>query len=560
MTTIRLTVLLSLLVLLAGASGVIAQDGGPASQGDPGGGLTVAALPGTGFTYQGYLEAGGAPVTGACDFRASLWDAVSSGAQLGGNETVSGAAVTEGRFTLLLNSTGLFGARAFDGSARWLGLAVRCPAGSGSYEDLTPRQAVTPAPLALALPGLRTEQNATSPNVVGGHISNTVSSVAVVGAVIAGGGSAVSPNQVSISSPYATVSGGAGNTAGSDYAVVGGGFGNTADDDYTVVGGGANNTAGGNYATVGGGSNNTASGNQATVGGGSNNTASSTNTTVAGGLGNTATSSYATIGGGDGNTAGSYATIGGGADNTASGADAVVGGGRNNLASGNNATVPGGLANTASGGYSFAAGSNARAVHAGAFVWADNTGAVISSTTSNQFLVRASGGITLYTNSTATTGVRVLPGGGAWASVSDRRLKANFAPVDGRGVLDALMTVPIQTWNYSAQDASIRHMGPMAQDFYATFGVGEDDVTITTVDADGVALAAIQGLYTLVQEKDSEIAALRTSNADLHTRMAALEAGGPAGGGYGQLLLGLVLGAGIAGGAFALGRRGGVVI
>ena len=99
-------------------------------------------------------------------------------------------------------------------------------------------------------------------------------------------------------------------------------------------------------------------------------------------------------------------------------------------------------------------------------------------------------------------------GGGSWSSISDRSVKANFESVDGRDVLEVLAEMPIETWNYDSQDPSIRHIGPVAQDFYAAFGVGEDERLITTVDADGVALAAIQGLYELVQEKDGEIAAL----------------------------------------------------
>ena len=74
----------------------------------------------------------------------------------------------------------------------------------------------------------------------------------------------------------------------------------------------------------------------------------------------------------------------------------------------------------------------------------------------------------------------------------------------------------METWNYKSQDPSIRHVGPMAQDFYAAFGVGEDEKHITTIDADGVALAAIQGLYRLAQEKDREI-------GDLKARLTVLE-------------------------------------
>ena len=72
-----------------------------------------------------------------------------------------------------------------------------------------------------------------------------------------------------------------------------------------------------------------------------------------------------------------------------------------------------------------------------------------------------------------------------------------------------MVEIPIATWNYKAQDESVRHMGPMAQDFHAAFGLGVSDKLIDTIDPDGVALAAIQGLNALVREKDAEIAELR---------------------------------------------------
>ena len=75
---------------------------------------------------------------------------------------------------------------------------------------------------------------------------------------------------------------------------------------------------------------------------------------------------------------------------------------------------------------------------------------------------------------------------------------------------------PIQSWNYKTQDPSIRHIGPMAQDFRAAFNMGEDERHISSVDADGVALAAIQGLHEVVKEKDAELAELRS-------RLEALE-------------------------------------
>jgi trimeric autotransporter adhesin len=67
--------------------------------------------------------------------------------------------------------------------------------------------------------------------------------------------------------------------------------------------------------------------------------------------------------------------------------------------------------------------------------------------------------------------------------------------VDPRAVLRRVAGIPLFTWSYKSQSPAVRHIGPTAQDFRAAFGVGEDARHISTVDADGVALAAIQGLY-----------------------------------------------------------------
>jgi hypothetical protein len=134
-----------------------------------------------------------------------------------------------------------------------------------------------------------------------------------------------------------------------------------------------------------------------------------------------------------------------------------------------------------------------------------------------RMFVKTPGGTTFFSNEGQTAGATLAPGGGAWTSVSDRNAKENFAPVDTAEVLAKVAALPLSTWNYKSQDASIRHVGPMAQDFKASFGVGETDTGITTVDADGVALAAIQGLNRKLEEKEARI-------AELERRLAALEA------------------------------------
>ena len=92
---------------------------------------------------------------------------------------------------------------------------------------------------------------------------------------------------------------------------------------------------------------------------------------------------------------------------------------------------------------------------------------------------------------------------------SDRNVKREFAPVDTANILNRVAQLTITTWSYKAEDQSVRHIGPMAQDFAAMFGVGQDDKHINMVDANGIALAAIQALYEKIYERDAQIAELR---------------------------------------------------
>lgn len=114
-------------------------------------------------------------------------------------------------------------------------------------------------------------------------------------------------------------------------------------------------------------------------------------------------------------------------------------------------------------------------------------------------------------------------GGAKSAAPSDRNIKDNFAPIDSHDILTRVAHLPIEIWSYNDQGPSIRHIGPMAQDFAAAFEVGEDDKHINLVDANGVALAAIQALYQLVREQSVQIAALREELSAIKGRMAARE-------------------------------------
>jgi hypothetical protein len=139
---------------------------------------------------------------------------------------------------------------------------------------------------------------------------------------------------------------------------------------------------------------------------------------IGGGIGNSVTSFFGVVAGGQENTASGSAAVGGGAVNTASGNAATIGGGEDNVASGALSTVSGGLDNTASGFYSFAAGYYAQATNQGAFVWADAEGLPFSSTRTNQFNVRANGGVRFVTGGAGMTidGVLVGTGGGGGGS------------------------------------------------------------------------------------------------------------------------------------------------
>lgn len=104
---------------------------------------------------------------------------------------------------------------------------------------------------------------------------------------------------------------------------------------------------------------------------------------------------------------------------------------------------------------------------------------------------------------------------------SDRNAKEEFKPVNARDVLAKVVGLPISEWQYKAQGDS-RHIGPMAQDFRAAFALGRDEKHIASVDADGVALAAIQGLNEKLEEKTREVDALKQSVAELRELVSRL--------------------------------------
>ena len=384
-------------------------------------------------------------------------------------------------------------------------------------------------------------------STVGGGYTNKASGegAAVNGGtynVASGGMSAVGGGGAALASGvYSTVGGGFTNASKGQYSTVAGGANCLANDDYTVVGGGQENTALGGWSVVGGGHNNRAGDLEpygwtfATVSGGEDNVAATTYSTVAGGNKNSATMDHATVSGGYFNTAsntgaavaggylnvasgaysfvsgrsnvasGAWSFAGGGLTNEASGHYSAVLGGSENGATGERSVVVGGFHNRAIGNDSFAAGKNAYATYNNCFVWSDGSNTTACDA-AEQFHVRARAGVYFY-SSTGFQGVKLLPGSGMFQEISDRNAKTDIVAVDVLDVLKRVTRLPMTTWSYKTEQG-IRHMGPMAQDFRAAFGLATDDRSIGTLDASGVALTAIQGL-------DKKLRAIETESASL---------------------------------------------
>jgi hypothetical protein len=98
---------------------------------------------------------------------------------------------------------------------------------------------------------------------------------------------------------------------------------------------------------------------------------------------------------------------------------------------------------------------------------------------------------------------------------SDRDLKEAFAAIDSQQILDKVANLPITEWEYKADRADTRHLGPVAQDFRSAFGLGKDDRHINAMDGVGVSLAAIKGLCERLEEKDAEIEYLKAELAEI---------------------------------------------
>jgi len=396
----------------------------------------------TAFTYQGRLDSSGSPSTGGYDLRVAVFDAADGG-NLRGLLTNSAVAVSNGLFTTTLD----FGFGVFNGGPRWLEIGVRSNGTATAFNTLAPRQAVLPAPYAFwsanasqavtvtgtvpasGLNGLYLNPvNFSNPgnSFIGGFAGdgtglNNVNAAQLGGRSAGqfwqtGGNAGTSPatdflgttdNQpleLRVNGQRALrlepkTNGAPNLIGGSPWNFVASGV-----KGATVAGGGSTNVNGlgvtnrvaGDFGTVGGGGGNQAQGTISTVAGGWFNLASGYISTVGGGQLNIASGDNSVVVGGARNTASGFAATAMGLYNTASGYAATALG-SSTAATSNDSTAMGRLT-LAGGSASTAMGYRAKAQHNGAFVWADSQEADFSSTGTNQFLIRATGGVGINTN------------------------------------------------------------------------------------------------------------------------------------------------------------------
>ncbi|MFC7449145.1 tail fiber domain-containing protein [Rhodococcus daqingensis] len=82
-------------------------------------------------------------------------------------------------------------------------------------------------------------------------------------------------------------------------------------------------------------------------------------------------------------------------------------------------------------------------------------------------------------------------------------------PLGANEVLERVSALPLSVWTYGFDHDSVRHMGPMAQDFATAFGLGYTNRGIHPVDANGVCLASIQALHRRLAALEAEVTELR---------------------------------------------------
>jgi Chaperone of endosialidase len=427
----------------------------------------------TAFTYQGQLHDGGTNANGTYTMIFNLYDAASGGNQIGSTITTSPTLVN-GLYSVNLD----FGAGAFDGTARWLGITVT---NGSDTQTLSPRVQVLPSPYALYAGNAETAANL-SGGTWNATIGNYNNHTNVFG--IFAGGSLV----FGMSTNGARI-----NT---DFDVNGG----ISVSNLNFDGGGSISGDGQGGLNINGAIGMLSAGNISASG----NINANGNVTANGGFG---------VSGPNGSW---LAQIDSSGNISASG----------NINANNLNVTSGALALGSYPAWSLIYSDGNGGVSIGGTV-IDPTGISISGNgiginVNGYTKIDDSGNI--QANWFNGLGVNATIGCTApyFNTTSDRNLKEKFTPVDNQEILEQVASLPISRWNFKT-DGQTRHIGPMAQDFYAAFNVGTDDKHIATVDEDGVALAAIQGLNEKLKEKDAELQKLKSQNEALEKRLTYLE-------------------------------------
>jgi hypothetical protein len=166
----------------------------------------------------------------------------------------------------------------------------------------------------------------------------------------------------------------------------------------------------------------------------------------------------------------------------------------------------------------------------GTFIWSDGSAQqsadTFRNTANNEFAARATGGFRFRTNIGGTTGCNLPAGSGVFNCTSSRKTKENFLDVNGEQLLATLRSVPVSTWNYIGEGRQVRHIGPMAEDFYAAFQLGVTNESIGVQDLAGIAIAAVKALDERTAEleaKTAEVDALRAQMQLLEERLSRIE-------------------------------------
>ena len=128
------------------------------------------------------------------------------------------------------------------------------------------------------------------------------------------------------------------------------------------------------------------------------------------------------------------------------------------------------------------------------------------------FIINTTGASTSEFDLTNSTGNLTI--GGMLTENSSRAVKTDFEQVDPREVLSKVDSLNIPAWRYK-NDPDQRHIGPMAEDFWTAFGLGDDSKHIALTDKAGVALAAIQGLHQEVKDRDDKLAQMEARTNEL---------------------------------------------